>query len=766
MKRKISAVVLTVLFVFGNAVSLAQTPLYKNKNASVEERVSDILKRMTLEEKIGQMCQYVGLGHIRKAEKNRKRDSNNDAWGYYKGLSVSDIEQKIINGEIGSFLHVTSAEEANYIQRVAMKSRLQIPILFGIDAIHGSGLTYGATVYPAPITISATWDVKLARKIAEETAEELRALGLHWTFTPNVDVARDPRWGRVGETFGEDPFLVSRMGVATVLGFQNNGKNKILACAKHMIAGSEPENGLNGAPTDISERKMREIFLPPYKATVNAGVYTVMAAHNELNGIPCHADKRLLTDILRGELGFKGFVVSDWMDIERIYNRHRVAESPEEADLLAVNAGVDMHMHGPGFFERVLHLVKEGKISERRIDEAVIPVLRAKFELGLFDNPFADEEKAEKILFNEEHRKTALQAAREGIILLKNENEILPVTPGKYKRIFVTGPNADTQTILGDWALKQPDENVTTVVEGFRKIYANKSEIVFYDCGKSVKKIEPERITEAARIAKSCDLAVLVLGENPLRYMPAEKTEGENVARSDIKLPGNQLEFVKKIYSAGIPIIAVLINGRPLGVEWIAEHIPAIVEAGHPGNAGGEAIAEIIAGKVNPSGKLTYTVPRSVGQIISVYNHKPSSYVQTYVMSSDEPLWHFGYGLSYTEFEYSRLKTDKREIGKNENFTVSVYVKNAGEREGEEIVQLYIRDDFSSVTRPVKELKDFKRIRLKAGETKKIDFVVTPDKLAFYNAEMKYVVEPGTFTVMVGSSSRDEDLIKQKITVK
>lgn len=755
---------LSALIIIFSSIAIAQTPVYKDETQPVEVRVNDLLARMTLEEKVGQMCQYVGLEHIKAAEAKRKKDSNNDAWGYYKGLTVEDIENKITAGEIGSFLHVTTVKETNYIQRLAMKSRLQIPILFGIDAIHGSGLTYGATVYPAPITIAASWDADLAEKIAAETASELRSLGLHWTFTPNVDVARDARWGRFGETFGEDPYLVSRMGEATVRGFQHNGRNKILACAKHLIAGSEPENGLNGSPMDLSERRLREIFLPPYRAAIDAGVYTVMAAHNELNGVPCHANKKLIEGILRGELGFNGFVVSDWMDIERLYNRHRVARTPKEADFLAVDAGIDMHMHGPGFFERIVSLVQEGKLSEERIDEAVRRILRAKFELGLFENPFTDTTETEKILFNERHRRTALRAAQEGIVLLKN-NGILPLSENK-KRILITGPNADTQTILGDWALLQPSENVFTVLEGFEKVLGEKHEIIFSNCGKSVKHIETEKIDAAVEKAKTCDVAVIVAGENPLRYMIGEKTEGENVARSNIKLPGNQIDLIKKISATGTPVIVILVNGRPLGIDWCAEHADAIIEALHPGNLGGVAIAEIVAGKVNPSGKLPFTVPRTAGQIVTTYNHKPSSFIQTYAMSSNKPLWEFGYGLSYTDFEYSDFVVSKKEMAEGENFIASVTVKNTGKTAGDEIVQLYIRDDYSSVTRPVKELKDFKRIHLEAGESRKVEFIISSEKLAFYDLNMNYVVEPGVFTIMVGSSSRDKDLLKQKITIK
>ena len=764
MKSRSMAYKIIFLFVFIAFGVRAQEAIYLNPSKSVEKRVEDLLSRMTLEEKVGQMCQYVGPEHIKRAEKAKGRKINADAWGFYKGLTIKDLERMVENGEIGSFLHVTTAKESNYLQSLAMKSRLRIPILFGDDAIHGVGLTRGATVYPSPITLAASFDTELVRTVSEQTAHEFRSLGLHWTFTPNIDVARDARWGRVGETFGEDPFLVAQMGTATIKGFQENKDAKTLACAKHLIAGSEPANGLNSSPMDISERGLREIYLPPYKAAVQAGVYTIMTAHNELNGVPCHANKWII-DIMRMEYGFGGFIVSDWMDIERLHNRHFIAETRKDASYLAVSAGVDMHMHGPGFYDDVIELVKEGRLSEKQIDKAVAPILKAKFELGLFEKPFVDVNASKKILFNKEHRQTALEAARESIVLLKNDG-LLPIDESKYDKILITGPNADSHTILGDWTLEQPEANVITALEGFRKIIKEKNKLQYFDCGKSVKHIDEAKIKEAVELAKKSDLIILVMGENPLRYMPGEKTSGENVARSDIKLPGNQLEFVKEIHKTGKPIAVVLINGRPLGVEWISENIPAALEAFEPGTFGGEAVAEILLGKVNPSGKLPITFPRNAGQIKAFYNHKPSQYTLDYADCSRYPLYDFGYGLSYTEFEFGEPTLSKEIIGKKEKAAVSIDIKNIGERDGTEVVQLYIRDDYSSVTRPVKELKGFRRVFLKAGESKTVKFEITPEMLAFYDLNMNFVVEPGAFTIMIGSSSRDEDLRKIKLIVK
>ncbi|MDR1222552.1 MAG: glycoside hydrolase family 3 protein [Tannerella sp.] len=451
-----------------------QTPLYKDSSQPVEKRVKDLLQRMTLEEKIAQMNQFVGLEHMKKAEKEMSVEEmkQSHATGFYPGLHSSEVAGMVKKGLIGSFLHVLTVREANFLQSLAQQSRLQIPLLTGIDAIHGNGLHRGATIYPTPIGQAASFDDALVEKASRETALEMRASGMHWTFTPNVEVARDARWGRVGETFGEDPHLVGRMGAATVKGFQTDDYtghdgiyNKVIACAKHFIGGSQPVNGINGAPCDISDRTLQEVFMPPFKACLDAGVYTFMMAHNELNGVPCHASRFLMTDVLRDRWHFKGFVVSDWMDIERLEDYHCVAPTTEEAYLQSVRAGMDMHMHGPGFVEALAEAVRTGKLSEARIDASVSAILEAKFRLGLFEQPIVDEKEASKIIFCPEHQATALEMARKSIVLLKNDG-LLPLDRHKYRKILVTGPNADNQTILGDLAFEQPDANITTVLQG------------------------------------------------------------------------------------------------------------------------------------------------------------------------------------------------------------------------------------------------------------------------------------------------------------
>ena len=603
------------------------------------------------------------------------------------------------------------------------------------------------------------------KKAARETALEIRAIGAHWAFAPNVEVARDPRWGRIGETFGEDTYLISKMGVATVQGLQTNnlnGEDKVLACGKHLIAGGESVNGLNAAPMDISQHTLREVYLPPYQALVDeAQVFTMMAAHNELNGIPCHANQWLLTDILRRELGFKGFLVSDWMDMERIYSSHHYTPSLKEAYYESVIAGMDMHMHGPEFMEKIIELVKDGRISEKRVDEACRKILEAKFRLGLFENAIVGPENNLKNLF-EIHKSTALRMAEQSIVLLKN-NGILPINVSKYKNILVTGPNANSDAILGDWVFAQPKENTVTVYEGLQKVLPA-SKLSFLDLGDDVRTVDSILLQKAGNMARSSDLAIVVLGENPLRY-DKRKTMGENVDRQTLDLLGMQEALVNRIEAAGIPVVVVLVGGRPLTVSSLVNTVPAILQAWEPGSMGGEAVANVIVGKVNPSGKLPVTMPRSVGQLQMIYNHKPSQYFQKYKDGESTPLFPFGHGLSYTDFSYSDLAVDQKQIRPGEVVKVFFEVSNTGKIEGTEVVQLYIRDLYSSPTRPVRELKDFVRISLKPGETREVSFTITPDKLAYYNREMKKVVEPGEFEIMVGGSSDERQLKKIKIEV-
>ena len=739
---------------------------YLNSSLPVKKRIDDLMSRMTLYEKACQMNQFVGIEHMKKAEKDLSAEDmkKSDTQGFYKGVFSEDVKEMIINGQIGSFLHVVTSKEANYLQELAYKSKLKIPLLIGIDAIHGNALYEGATVYPSPITIASTWDETNSYSVGAQTAYEMRSTGSHWAFTPNIDVMRDPRWGRVGETFGEDPYLVSQMGVAMINGLQQNdftGLNKVIACAKHLIAGSDPINGLNLSPMDISQRTLNEIFLPPYKKAVDAGVFSIMAAHNEVNGIPSHSNKKLMSGLIRNQWGFDGFYVSDWLDIERLETLHRVARNFKEAVYLAVDAGIDMHMHGPNFPELVVELVNEGKLSEQRVNYACSKILEAKFKLGLFENRYVNENNIFDKIFNESHKKTALKLAREGIVLLKN-NDILPLQNPQNinNKILVTGPNANNQSILGDWHNPQPEENVFTVYEGIEKIGNEMGYTVnYHEFNENIKKISNNDIDKTIEIANQYDIIFVVVGDNSMRYKWKQKTAGENTARTELNLAGKQLDLVKKLKDTGKNIIVLYVNGRPISEPWISENINAIIELWEPGSFGGLAAAEIIFGKINPSGKLPVTIASSVGQLKMFYNHKHSMYYRNYAIHNNRPLYYFGFGLSYTKFEISEPKL------KNSNFIkgklrVSVDVKNVGEISGDEIVQLYISDKYSSVTRPVKELKDFKRVSLNPGELKEIIFELDESAFAYYDAEMNYIVEAGQFDILIGNSSREEDLKK------
>lgn len=763
-RRKITLITACMMMA---ACSGEKAPLYKDASAPVEKRVEDLLSRMTLEEKVGQMNQFVGLEHIRKNEASLSEEDlrNNTANAFYPGFSADSVADWTRKGLVGSFLHVLTIEEANYLQSLAMQSRLAIPVIFGIDAIHGNANAPDNTVYPTNIGLAGTFDLDLAYRIARETAAEMRAMNMHWTFNPNVEVARDPRWGRVGETFGEDPYLVSKMGVQTVKGYQGDlSSDDVLACIKHFAGGSQPINGTNGSPTDLSERTIREVFFPPFEEGVKAGAMSLMTAHNELNGIPCHSNDWLMEDVLRGEWDFRGFVVSDWMDIEHIYDLHATAENLKEAFYQSIMAGMDMHMHGVYWNEYVCELVREGRIPESRIDESVRRILDIKFRLGLFEQPYADENTTMDVRLCDEHRNTALEAARKSVVLLKNDG-LLPLSKDRYRRVLVTGINADDHNILGDWSADQKPENVITVLEGL-KMVSPETDFVFVDQGWDPRNMSRAKVDRAASVARTCDLNIVVAGEYMYRGRWTERTSGEDTDRSDIDLVGLQNELIRKVAASGKPTILVLVSGRPLGTEWAAEHLPALINAWEPGMYGGQAIAEILYGKVNPSAKLAVTIPRSVGQTQMIYNHKPSQYFHPYAVTPSTPLYPFGYGLSYNTYEYSDLTIDKEEMTAEQTLKVSVKVKNTGKMAGDEIVQLYIRDCFSQVTRPVKELKDFARIPLAPGEAKTVEFTVTPDKLMFLDRHLDPIVEPGEFILMVGPSSADSDLLRKSFRVR
>ena len=752
--------IFSIIIFFTLSFNKESKPIYLDSSFSDNERVEDLLSRMTIEEKVAQMCQYVGLNYLKSENTSSLTQEilNSDSKASYKGFLKKDIAQMVVDGKIGSFLHVLQPKESNLLQALALKSRLKIPLIIGIDAIHGNGMVKGTTVYPSPISISASFTDSLSYIVGIQTAKEVRAAGSHWAFTPNIDVLRDPRWGRVGETFGEDPLLVSNMGVSMIKGLQDS--NKVIACAKHFIAGSEPINGLNSSPMDISERNLREIYLKPFKKAVEAGVYSIMTAHNELNGVPCHMNKYLMKKILRDEFQFKGFIVSDWMDIERIHTLHKTAENIKEASFLSVDAGMDMHMHGPYFLEYIVELVNENRISEERINESARKILLAKFKLGLFEDPFIDLSEVDKNIFTKKHQNTSLEIARKSIVLLQNNQGILPLKKLKKTRILVTGPNANNHSILGDWTKPQPKENVITVFEGIKSIASKKGfEVDFHDSNSDILNITTSDISSTVEVAQDYDYVFVVVGDNSLRHLKKKKTAGENMARANINLAGNQLNLVKSLNKLNNELIVIYVNGKPIAEPWIAENVNSIIEAWEPGSLGGQAVGEIVFGDINPSGKLPLTFPRSVGQLQMIYNHKPSQYFHDYAEEKITPLYPFGHGLSYSDFNYSKLEVNKSKSEKS-IINVSFLLTNNGEFYGEEIVQLYFRDSYSSVTRPVKELLKYKRVCLNAKESKTINLSIPIKDLAFYDLNMDLCVEKGNFEFMVGGSSENKSLIK------
>lgn len=734
---------------------------WRDASLTAEERALLLLKEMTLEEKVGQMCQYVAPCYVEPGKGSARK--NIDATD--ENLGNKDLSDKVRRGEVGAFLHVMTSTEAVALQKLAQESRLGIPLLLGIDAIHGNALIEGCTVYPTNINMASSFNPELMEKIGEETALEMRQRGLFWTFAPNLDIARDARWGRMGETFGEDALLTSEMGKYAIWGFQGrDGKysgNHVVACAKHLIAGGEPAGGLNAAPMDISERKLRELYLPPFVAAIrDAKVGTVMAAHNEINGIPCHGNKWLLNDLLRDELGFDGFVVSDWMDIERLHSMHHWVPDSTEAFVVSVESGIDMHMQGDKYFEAVVAAVKSGRIPESRIDQAAGKILAVKFALGLFEQPVP--EIPEVLDGAAEHRQTALEAARQGLVLLKNDGTLPLKNP---RRVFVVGPNADSQTILGDWAVPQSDDNVITVLDGLKAAMPNVS-IDTLCFGGKISNVNAKGVQMARFKASAADVNIVVVGENSQRYSAFGRTCGENCDRDDLSLPGMQQQLLEAVVASGKPTVVVLMTGRALSIGWAKENANAILNAWEPGQMGGQAVAEVLTGQVNPSGKLPVTVPRNVGQVQTVYNYKHSQYSRLFATNETGALWPFGYGLSYSTFEYSDATLSKSEIGVSESLKASVTVTNNGPYDGDDVVQLYLRDEYGSVTRPVKELKAFRRISLKNGESTKVEFDITPEMLQCWGVSEKWSVEPGDFTILLGSSSSDSDLTPLPLKVK
>ncbi len=722
--------ILFLLFIY--TISFAQ-------NKTFQHRADSVLALMTLEEKVGQLVQYSG-GWATGAETGRPAETS---------------DELIRKGKIGSFLNVVGAEETKKMQKIAVEeSRLKIPLIFGLDVIHG----YRST-FPVPIGEASTWNPTLIEKSARMQAIEASSAGIHWTFSPMVDIARDPRWGRIMEGSGEDPYLGSLMAAARVRGYQGkdlSANNTILACIKHYAAYGGAEGGRDYNTVDLSERNFRDYYLPPYKAGVEAGAGSLMASFNEIGGVPSSASKFLMTTILRDEWKTDAFVVSDWNSIGELIP-HGVAKDLREAAKLGIEATVDMDMEANAYYYHLADLVKEGKVDIKLVDDAVRRVLIAKFKLGLFDDPYkyCDAEREKKTIRAKEIVDATKEVARESLVLLKNENNILPLKKD-FKKIAVVGPLADSAAdALGGWdALGNKDE-VTTILDGIKNKLGSKVEVDYVD-GCKVTDNDKSGFSDAIKAVSTSEVAIVVVGEH--RGM-----SGEANSRATLDLPGVQEDLIKELHKTGKPIVVVLMNGRPLTIPWLQQNVDAIIEAWYPGISAGIVVADVLFGDYNPNGKLPVTFPRHVGQVPIYYNHKntgrpydpENNYTSYYLDMENTPLYPFGYGLSYTTFEYSNLKLSSDKMNINETITVSVDVKNSGSREGQEIVQLYIRDLVGSVTRPVKELKDFTKISLKPGETKKVEFTITSDKLKFYDINMNYVIEPGDFKVFVGTNSRD-----------
>lgn len=751
-------------------------PIYLDPSRSIDERAEDLLSRMTLEEKIGQMnmpCVYLrqmGRDIRSKFEGCRK---------FAEGTYVKDI------GPAGGFFTLANnilhegprqqAEFFNELQKIAVeKTRLKIPLIQVEEGTHGL-MCSGGTIFPEGLAIGSTWNMDLVRRIYSVAAKEARAVGIHQLFTLVIEPIRDPRLGRNEEAYSEDPYLCSRIAEAIVRGAQGDDisvSDKVVAGLCHYPGQSQPVGGLERGAMEISEKCLREVFLPPWVGGVKkAGALGVMATYPAIDGVPVHASEKILTKILREELGFKGIVLSEGSGIETLVYE-RVAPTQKEAGELAIKAGVDVGISfEPGYMGKMIENVKEGRVSIETVNRSVRRILKMKFQLGLFENRYVDPDYAAKVSHTRTNQELALQTAREGIILLKNENNLLPLDKN-IKSIAVIGPNADHErNQLGDYTSKTILQDIVTVLDGIKNEVSNETKVVYVK-GCNVLRTDINEIREARDAADNADVAVVVVGENERRAPDGTGTNGEGRDIASLDLTGLQEELVKAVYETGTPTIVVLINGRPLSIRRIAEHVPAIVEAWNCGEKGGSAVADVLFGDYNPSGRLPITVPRHVGQLPVYYNHKPSkaywierSGGEGYVDISATPLFEFGYGLSYTEFAYSNLRITPRSIGPAGEVRISVDVKNVGERKGSEVVQLYINDVISTVSTPIKELKGFEKIALGTGEKKTVEFKLTPEHLSLLNQHLEPVVEPGTFDIMVGSSSEDIRL-KGTVTVR
>ena len=754
---------------------------YQNHKMPVRKRVQDLLSRMTLEEKAAQMmCVWQ-----KKAETLVDADGSFDLAkaraSFKEGRGLGQVGRPSDAGKGKNARDM--AELTNAIQRFFIEnSRLGIPVIFHEECLHGHAAIDG-TSFPQPIALGATFNPELVESLFTMTAEEARLRGTHQALTPVVDVARDPRWGRVEETYGEDPYLVSRLGVAAVRGFQGDAtfrdKKRVIATLKHLAGHGQPESGMNCAPANVSMRVLRETFLCTFKEALDkGGAISVMASYNEIDGVPSHANKWLLKDVLRKEWGFEGFIVSDYYAIWELGYRpdthgHFVARDKKEACALAVRAGVNIELPEPDCYLHLVELVHKRVLKERQLDNLVAPMLFWKFKMGLFDDPYVDPNEAHRVVGSEENRKLALQAAREAITLLKNENNLLPLDLKQIQSIAVIGPNAH-RSLLGGYSGTPKHE--ITVLDGINEKVGDRVKVLHSEGCKitiggswNQDEVVPsnaaedrKQIADAVEVANRSDVIVLAIGgnEQTSREAWSLKHMGD---RTSLDLIGRQEELVKAMLATGKPVIVLLFNGRPLSINYVSENVPAILECWYLGQETGRAVADVLLGDFNPGGKLPITIPRSAGHLPAFYDYKPSAR-RGYLFDDASPLYAFGYGLSYTNFKITNVRLTKKKIKRGSSTRVHADVTNTGQREGTEVVQMYIRDLVSSVTRPVKQLKGFKKVSLLPGETKTVTLKITRKLLAFYDVNMNYAVEPGDFAIMIGNSSRDTDL--QELTLR
>jgi len=764
-------------------------PGYRDATLTPEERVKDLLGRMTLEEKAAQMTCVWQKKAETLVDEHGAFDAAKARAAFGHGNGIGQVGRPSDAGGSGHQPEKgrgprANAELTNAIQRFFVEeSRLGIPVIFHEECLHGfAGI--GGTSFPQPIALASSFNPDLIERLYAMTAREARVRGTHQALTPVLDVIRDPRWGRVEETYGEDPHLAGRMGVAAVRGFQGNGtfrdQKHVLATLKHLVAHGQPEGGMNCAPANVSLRELRDVFLAPFRrAVTEGGAASVMASYNEVDGVPSHANAWLLRDVLRGEWGFEGFVVSDYYAIWELNDRpgthgHWVAADKREAAALAVKAGVNLELPEPDCYLHLLDLVRDGVLTEAELDGMVAPMLLWKFRLGLFDDPYVDPEVAERVVGSEANRELALEAARQCVTLLRNEGGVLPLDPRKLSKLAVVGPNAH-RALLGGYS-GVPFHNVT-VLEGIRAHLGDAVEVVHAEGCKitvggswnedAVIAPEPEEdwrlIAQAAEVAADADAVVLAIGGN-------EQTSREAWSRThmgdrtSLDLVGRQDELVRAMLATGKPVVVLLFNGRPLSINEVARDVPAILECWYLGQETGRAVAEILFGGANPGGKLPISFPRSAGHLPVFYNHKPSAR-RGYLWDDASPLFPFGFGLSYTTFSLDGVRLERDQIAAGESTRVVARVTNTGGREGAEVVQMYVRDRVSSVTRPVKELKGFRRVVLSPGESADVALEIGPDALAFTDARMRWTVEPGEFEIMVGTSSRDADLRRLTLRV-